>query len=129
MDRVLQSIRLKPGNGPIFSMTTERASRWARPTSIPRCRPGSMALLPPTNASRPAPGQSRGCRPANSRTLERIAMMKSLVAALFIAMTAGPAIAAPVVIHDYDHLALSPKADRVADVESDDPGNLPDDPH
>jgi len=37
--------------------------------------------------------------------------------------------AAPVVIRDHNHLALSAKGDRVADVEADDPGNLPEEPH
>jgi len=37
--------------------------------------------------------------------------------------------AAPVVIRDHNHLTLSAKGDRVADVEADDPGNLPEEPH
>jgi dipeptidyl aminopeptidase/acylaminoacyl peptidase len=40
-----------------------------------------------------------------------------------------PSAAAPVVIRDHDHLALSPKGDLILDVEADDPGNLSDDPH
>src|ERR1700753_122236 len=42
---------------------------------------------------------------------------------------AAPALAAPVVIHDHDTLALSAAGDKVADTESLDPGNLPKEPH
>jgi dipeptidyl aminopeptidase/acylaminoacyl peptidase len=55
-----------------------------------------------------------------------------VTSALYAAMALGLATstqAAPVVIRDHDHLALSAKGDRVADVEADDPGNLPEDPH
>jgi dipeptidyl aminopeptidase/acylaminoacyl peptidase len=52
-----------------------------------------------------------------------------LAAAFLLASALGIAQAAPVVIRDHDHLALSPKGDRMADVEASDPGNLPDDPH
>jgi dipeptidyl aminopeptidase/acylaminoacyl peptidase len=55
--------------------------------------------------------------------------MKLFAAVFFVAMTASAAIAAPVVIRDHDGLALSPKGDRVINVEANDPGNLPDDPH
>ena len=34
-----------------------------------------------------------------------------------------------VVIHDHDALALSSSGDRIADVEADDPGGLPDEAH
>ena len=48
----------------------------------------------------------------------------------FGAALAGTAVfAAPVVIRDHDHLALSPRGDRVVDVEASDPGNLAEDPH
>ncbi len=51
--------------------------------------------------------------------------MKAIaVAALFIA---SPALAAP--IHQFNDLVLAPAGDRTATVESDDPGNLPDEPH
>ncbi len=53
--------------------------------------------------------------------------------ALCIAATLNMFIAhagsAPVVIRDHDHFALSGKGDRAVDVEADDPGNLPDEPH
>ena len=55
--------------------------------------------------------------------------MKLLPFAAFCAMFAVNAAAAPVIIRDHDHLALSPKGDRVVDVESDDPGNLAEPPH
>jgi dipeptidyl aminopeptidase/acylaminoacyl peptidase len=51
------------------------------------------------------------------------------VAAILFTFAAGAAGAAPVVIRDHDHLALSPKGDKVVDVEASDPGNLGDDPH
>jgi dipeptidyl aminopeptidase/acylaminoacyl peptidase len=54
-------------------------------------------------------------------------MLFRIASALTLAVTA--ASAAPVVIRDRDHLALSPKGDRVVDVEALDPGNLADDPH
>jgi dipeptidyl aminopeptidase/acylaminoacyl peptidase len=53
--------------------------------------------------------------------------MKILITTALLAASA--ASAAPVVIRDRDHLALSPKGDRVVDVEALDPGNLADDPH
>jgi dipeptidyl aminopeptidase/acylaminoacyl peptidase len=34
-----------------------------------------------------------------------------------------------VVLHDFDKLAMSADGNRIADVEADDPGNLPDEPH
>ena len=46
-------------------------------------------------------------------------------AAIFLLAT--PAIAAP--IHQFDDLALAPAGDKVAAVESDDPGNLTEEPH
>ena len=42
---------------------------------------------------------------------------------------AAQAMAAPVVIHDHDTLALSAAGDKVADTESLDPGNLPKEAH
>ena len=42
---------------------------------------------------------------------------------------AGAAGAAPVVIRDFDHLALAPGGDRVVDVEASDPGNLAEEAH
>ncbi len=54
--------------------------------------------------------------------------MKVLAAVLLLSAI-GTASAAPVVIRDHDHLALSPRGDRVVDVEASDPGNLADDPH
>ena len=55
--------------------------------------------------------------------------MKHLAATSIILLAVTAASAAPVVIRDRDHLALSPKGDRVVDVEASDPGNLADDPH
>ncbi len=52
-----------------------------------------------------------------------------LFTAVLLAALAGTASAAPVAIRDHDHLALSPKGDKVVDVEASDPGDLPDDPH
>jgi dipeptidyl aminopeptidase/acylaminoacyl peptidase len=49
-------------------------------------------------------------------------------AVLGVTLAISTATAAPVVIHDRDHLAFSGKG-LFADVEADDPGNLPDDPH
>ncbi|MBV9572335.1 MAG: S9 family peptidase [Alphaproteobacteria bacterium] len=46
-----------------------------------------------------------------------------------IAVVCGTAAAAKVVIHDFDHLAIAPDGGRVAAVEADDPGNLPEEPH
>ncbi|MBV9991343.1 MAG: S9 family peptidase [Alphaproteobacteria bacterium] len=60
------------------------------------------------------------------------ALATAAIAAPATAATAAPAtaaITAPVVIRDRDHLALSPKGDRVLDVEASDPGDLVDDPH
>jgi dipeptidyl aminopeptidase/acylaminoacyl peptidase len=57
----------------------------------------------------------------------RLAACFSIVAMLLATFaTAGPT---RVVIHDFDHLAMAPDGGRVADVEADDPGNLPDEPH
>ncbi|MES2253974.1 MAG: S9 family peptidase [Pseudomonadota bacterium] len=55
-------------------------------------------------------------------------------APLGILLLSGAAIAAPVsrpavTIHQFDDLALSPDGARTATVESDDPGNLADEPH
>ena len=50
-------------------------------------------------------------------------------AAFGAALAITAAAAEPVVIRDHDHLALSPRGDRVVDVEASDPGNLADDPH
>ena len=55
-------------------------------------------------------------------------MQRRFLAAFGFALLAAQAHAAPVVIHDYDHLAYDGHG-LFADVESDDPGNLPDDPH
>src|SRR5262249_36758754 len=56
--------------------------------------------------------------------------VKSMLALCALAaLLAAPAVAAPVVTRDHDHSALSEKGDRIADVEADDPGNLPDEPH
>ncbi len=52
-----------------------------------------------------------------------------LYAAVALSLFTVAAQAAPVVIRDHDHLALSANGDRVADVEADDPGNLPEEPH
>jgi dipeptidyl aminopeptidase/acylaminoacyl peptidase len=46
-----------------------------------------------------------------------------------VMLAVSAASASPVVIRDHDHLALSPKGDRVVDVESEDPGNLAETPH
>jgi dipeptidyl aminopeptidase/acylaminoacyl peptidase len=51
------------------------------------------------------------------------------LALVLLLLGSASASAAPVVIRDHDHLALSPKGDKVVDVEASDPGNLPDDPH
>src|SRR5215472_10388816 len=51
--------------------------------------------------------------------------MKTIVFVSFLLAT--PAIAAP--IHQFSDLALAPLGDKIATVESDDPGNLPDEPH
>jgi dipeptidyl aminopeptidase/acylaminoacyl peptidase len=50
------------------------------------------------------------------------------LAAVLGAFVSG-ASAAPVVIRDHDNFALTEKGDRVVDVEADDPGNLPEEPH
>ncbi len=55
-------------------------------------------------------------------------------APLGLLLLSGAAIAAPVsppavVIHQFENLALSPDGARTATVESDDPGNLADEPH
>ena len=51
-----------------------------------------------------------------------------LFAAFGAALAVTAASAAPVVIHDHDHLAFSGRG-LIADVEAVDPGNLADDPH
>jgi dipeptidyl aminopeptidase/acylaminoacyl peptidase len=56
-------------------------------------------------------------------------MKISMIAVLSATLVVGDASAAPVVIRDHDHLALSPRGDRVVDVEADDPGNLAEAPH
>jgi dipeptidyl aminopeptidase/acylaminoacyl peptidase len=61
--------------------------------------------------------------------IQRDRNMKSLALAVFASMATTASFGAPVVIRDHDHLALSPKGDRVVDVEASDPGNLADDPH
>jgi dipeptidyl aminopeptidase/acylaminoacyl peptidase len=55
--------------------------------------------------------------------------MRASLVLLCAVLAACPATAAPVVIRDHDHLALSPKGDRVIDVEANDPGNLAEPPH
>src|SRR3954470_17547787 len=50
------------------------------------------------------------------------------LALIFSAVFASAALGS-VVIHDFDHLAMAPDGSRIADVEADDPGNLPDEPH
>ena len=53
--------------------------------------------------------------------------MKAIaLASLFLAT---PAFAATGAIHQFSDLALAPGGDKVATVESDDPGNLADEPH
>ena len=56
-------------------------------------------------------------------------MRRTFALCTALSLFAAAAQAAPVVIRDHDHLALSAEGDRVADVEADDPGNLPEDPH
>lgn len=56
-------------------------------------------------------------------------MTRVFLSALALLAAAMSASAAPVVIRDHDHVALSPDGARVADVEADDPGNLADPPH
>ena len=53
----------------------------------------------------------------------------ALCAVMALSLFAVNAPAAPVVIRDHNHLALSAKGDRVANVEADDPGNLAEEPH
>ncbi|HEY2344525.1 MAG TPA: S9 family peptidase [Xanthomonadaceae bacterium] len=57
----------------------------------------------------------------------------TIVAASLLALCNAQAAAtdatAPVVVRDFDDLALSPAGDRIVDVESLDPGNLADEPH
>jgi len=48
---------------------------------------------------------------------------------LGLCLGATPALAAATTIHQFSDLALAPAGDRTATVESDDPGNLPDEPH
>jgi len=48
---------------------------------------------------------------------------------LLFCLGTSPALAATTTIHQFSDLALAPAGDRTATVESDDPGNLPDDPH
>ena len=54
---------------------------------------------------------------------------QALTVALVLCPALAWAAAAKVVIHDFDHLAMAPNGARIADVEADDPGNLPDEPH
>ena len=54
--------------------------------------------------------------------------MRAVITLGFL-LAAAPALAAGTTIHDFAELALSPSGDRTATVESDDPGNLPDEPH
>ena len=51
------------------------------------------------------------------------------VIALASLFMATPALAASGAIHQFSELALAPSGDRLAAVESDDPGNLADEPH
>src|SRR5215831_20261141 len=44
-------------------------------------------------------------------------------------LSAAPALAAGTTVHQFSDLALAPAGDRTATVESDDPGNLADEPH
>ena len=53
----------------------------------------------------------------------------ALCAVMALSLFAVNAQAAPVVIRDHNHLALSAKGDRVANVEADYPGNLAEEPH
>ena len=46
-----------------------------------------------------------------------------------VCLGARPALAAGTTIHQFSDLALAPAGDRTATVESDDPGNLSDEPH
>ena len=55
-------------------------------------------------------------------------MMRWVMLFLFC-LGARPALAAATIIHQFSDLALEPAGDRTATVESDDPGNLPDEPH
>lgn len=59
------------------------------------------------------------------------ALAAALATALATALAsfASAASAAPVAIHDHDHLAIAPKGDRLVDVEALDPGNSAADPH
>jgi dipeptidyl aminopeptidase/acylaminoacyl peptidase len=59
------------------------------------------------------------------------ASMKISVSAglLALALSTMPAYAASVVVHDFDHLAISADGKRIVDVEADDPGNLPEEAH
>jgi dipeptidyl aminopeptidase/acylaminoacyl peptidase len=61
-------------------------------------------------------------------------MKLSIKAAMFLSASAlmlgmAHAVAEPVVIREYDALALAPAGDRIADVEALDPGNLPEEAH
>ncbi len=58
--------------------------------------------------------------------------MKFLPTAGLLTLAATAAFAGPeqkVVIHNFEAMSLAPSGDRLADVESDDPGNLPAEPH
>ena len=54
--------------------------------------------------------------------------MRSIIVA-FLLLPATPALAAPTVVHQFADLALAPDGGRTATVESDDPGNLAEEPH
>ncbi len=54
--------------------------------------------------------------------------MKSMALAGLLALTA-PAVAAPNMMHQFADLALAPDGGKTATVESDDPGNLAEEPH
>jgi len=61
-------------------------------------------------------------------------MKLSIKATMFLSASAlmlgiAHAVAEPVVIREYDALALAPAGDRIADVEALDPGNLPEEAH
>lgn len=56
-------------------------------------------------------------------------MVAMIASACALVLGIAQAAAEPVVMHEYDALALSPAGDRVADVEAIDPGNLPDEAH
>jgi hypothetical protein len=57
---------------------------------------------------------------------QRFARCVSIAAMLLATFaSAGPT---SVVIRNFDHLAMAQDGSRIADVEADDPGNLPDEP-